>query len=51
VYNRINEHEDPLERMLAVLRFTFSKEIRHIVRLLFIFLDDRPFTALFLCYF
>ena len=52
--NRINEHEDPLERMLAVLRFTFSKDIRHIVRLPFVpfpFLDDRPFTALFLCYF
>ncbi|KAH9988807.1 hypothetical protein BJV74DRAFT_885305 [Russula compacta] len=26
----INDHEDPLERMLAVLRFAFSKDIRHI---------------------
>lgn len=30
----INDHEDPLERMLAVLRFTFSKDIRHLVRFL-----------------
>ena len=29
--DRINDHEDPLERMLAVLRFTFSKDIRHVV--------------------
>lgn len=29
---RINDHEDTLERMLAVLRFTFSKDIKHIVR-------------------
>ena len=32
MYYRINDHEDPLERMLAVLRFAFSKDIRHIVR-------------------
>jgi hypothetical protein len=32
--DRINDHEDPLERMLAVLRFTFSKDIRHVVRYL-----------------
>ena len=30
----INDHDDPLERMLAVLRFTFSKDIRHVVRCL-----------------
>ena len=30
----INDHEDAFERMLAVLRFTFSKDIRHIVRFL-----------------
>ena len=29
---RINDHEDPLDRMLAVLRFTFSKDIKHLVR-------------------
>jgi oxysterol-binding protein-related protein 9/10/11 len=32
IVHRINDHEDPLERMLAVLRFTFSKDIRHLVR-------------------
>jgi len=26
----INDHEDPLERMLAVLRFSFSKDVRHL---------------------
>ncbi|KAI0253366.1 hypothetical protein BJV78DRAFT_1389576 [Lactifluus subvellereus] len=26
----INDHEDPLERMLAVIRFAFSKDIRHL---------------------
>jgi hypothetical protein len=30
----INDHDDTLERMLAVLRFTFSKDIRHVVRCL-----------------
>ncbi|KAH9166509.1 hypothetical protein EDB89DRAFT_2115822 [Lactarius sanguifluus] len=30
LFATINDHEDPLDRMLAVLRFTFSKDIRHI---------------------
>ncbi|KAI9462810.1 hypothetical protein BJY52DRAFT_111568 [Lactarius psammicola] len=30
LFATINDHEDPLERMLAVLRFTFSKDIRHL---------------------
>ncbi|KAN0129647.1 hypothetical protein V8E53_012467 [Lactarius tabidus] len=30
LFATINDHEDPLERMLAVLRFTFSKDIRHV---------------------
>jgi hypothetical protein len=28
---RIADAEDPFERMLAVLRFTFSKDLRHAV--------------------
>ncbi|KAI0294845.1 hypothetical protein B0F90DRAFT_1754520 [Multifurca ochricompacta] len=30
LFTTINDHEDPFERMLAVLRFTFSKDIRHL---------------------
>ncbi|KAI0048916.1 hypothetical protein FA95DRAFT_1468963, partial [Auriscalpium vulgare] len=30
LFAAINDHDDPLERMLAVLRFTFSKDLRHI---------------------
>lgn len=30
LFATINDHEDPLERMLAVLRFTLSKDIRHL---------------------
>ena len=29
---RINDSDDPFERMLAVLRFTFSKDLKFIVR-------------------
>ncbi|EIM81944.1 uncharacterized protein STEHIDRAFT_65725 [Stereum hirsutum FP-91666 SS1] len=30
LFAAINDSEDPFERMLAVLRFTFSKDLRHI---------------------
>ncbi|KAI0062624.1 hypothetical protein BV25DRAFT_1825133 [Artomyces pyxidatus] len=30
MYGSINDSDDPLERMLAVLRFTFSKDLRHV---------------------
>lgn len=30
LFAAINEHEDPLERMLSVLRFTFSKDLKFI---------------------
>ena len=29
----INDSDDPFERMLAVLRFSFSKDLKFIVRL------------------
>lgn len=32
--NSINDSDDPFERMLAVLRFTFTKDLKFIVRML-----------------
>ncbi len=29
----INDSDDPFERMLAVLRFTFTKDLKYVVRL------------------
>ena len=40
----INDSDDPFERMLAVLRFTFSKDLKFIVRISFIFI---PVNSLF----
>ena len=35
---RINDAEDPFDRMLAVVRFTFSKDLKIIVRIIMSFL-------------
>jgi hypothetical protein len=39
---RINDSEDPFERMLAVLRFTFSKDLKHAVSATYLLAPASP---------